>query len=87
VEIRYQVSGIKEFGCRNSFRFISSIFIPQPDYLVQEFACPSAIDFRVHYLRNFIFRFSVNYNWSGNWLYSFGENVGCSRFEHGHIKD
>ena len=27
VEIRYQVSGMSEFGCGDPFRFISSIFI------------------------------------------------------------
>ena len=28
VEIRYQVSGMSEFGCKDSFGFIFSIFIP-----------------------------------------------------------
>jgi len=27
VEIRYQVHGMSEFGCRDPFRFISSVFI------------------------------------------------------------
>jgi len=44
------------------------------------------IDFRVHYPRNFIFWFSVNYDWSRYWLYSLGESVGHSRFEHGHME-
>ena len=69
------------------FRFISSVFIPQPDHLVQKFACPSAIDFRVYYLRNFIFRFPINYDWSGGQLYSLRENVGYGRFKHRHIED
>jgi len=46
-----------------------------------------AIDFRIHYPRNFIFRFSINYDWSGGQLYFLGESVGCGRFEHGHIED
>ena len=62
VEIEYQVSGISEFRYENPFRFVFSVFIPQPDHLVQEFTYPSVIDFKVHYLRNFIFRFSINYN-------------------------
>jgi len=28
VEIRYQVGSIREFGCRDPFRFVSSVFIP-----------------------------------------------------------
>jgi len=28
VEIRYQVSGMSEFECGNSFGFVSSVFIP-----------------------------------------------------------
>jgi len=28
VEIRYQVSGMSEFGCGDPFGFISSVFIP-----------------------------------------------------------
>jgi len=28
VEIGYQVSGMSEFGCKDSFIFVSSIFIP-----------------------------------------------------------
>jgi len=31
------------------------------------------IDFRIHYPRNFIFRFLINYDWSRSWLYSLGE--------------
>ena len=62
MEIRYQVSSISEFGCRNLLKFIFSVFILQPDYLVQEFVCLLAIDFGVHYPRNFIFGFPVNYN-------------------------
>ena len=49
-------------------------------------ACPSAINFRVHYLRNFIFGFPVNYDWSGGQLYSLGESVGHGRFKHGHME-
>jgi len=45
------------------------------------------IDFRIHYLRNFIFGFPINYDWSGDWLYSLGESVGCGRFEHGYIEN
>ena len=62
MEIRYQVGSISEFGCRDPFGFVSSIFIPELDHLVQEFACLLAINFRIHYLRNFIFRFLVNYD-------------------------
>jgi len=87
VEIGYQVGSMREFGCRDPFRFISSVFIPQPDHLVQEFACPLAIDFRIYYPRNFIFRFPINYDWSGSRLYSLGENVGYGGFEHGHMED
>ena len=82
MEIRYQVRGMSEFGCRDPFRFISSVFIPQPDHLVQEFTCPSAINFGIHYPRNFIFGFPVNYDWSGGQLYSLGESVGCGGFEY-----
>jgi len=28
VEIRYQISGMSEFGCGDPFGFISSVFIP-----------------------------------------------------------
>jgi len=28
MEIRYQVRGMSEFGCRDPFRFVSSVFIP-----------------------------------------------------------
>ena len=35
------------------------------------------IDFRIYYPRNFIFRFPINYDWSGGQLYSLGEGVGC----------
>ena len=45
------------------------------------------IDFRVHYPRNFIFRFPINYNWSGDQLYSLGESIGYDEFEHGHMED
>jgi len=45
------------------------------------------IDFRVHYLKNFILRFPVNYNWYGGQLYSLRERVGHGRFEHGHIEN
>ena len=54
---------MSKFRCRNSLRFVFSVFIPYPDHLVQELVCPSAIDFRVHYPRNFILRFLVNNNW------------------------
>jgi len=40
------------------------------------------IDFGVHYLRNFVFEFPVNYNWSGGQLYSLGERVEYNRYEH-----
>ena len=46
-----------------------------------------AINFRIYYPRNFIFRFFVNYDWSGGQLYSLRESVGYDRFEHGHIED
>ena len=87
VEVGYQVSSISEFRHRNPFRFVSSVFISQPDYLIQEFACPLAINFRIHYLRNFIFRFPINYNWSRGQLYSLRESVEYSRFEHRYIED
>jgi len=45
------------------------------------------IHFGIHYPRNFIFRFPVNYDWSRGWLYSLGEGVGCGRFKHGHMED
>ena len=77
---------MSEFYCENPFGFVSSIFIPYPDHLVQEFACPSAINFRIHYPRNFIFGFLVNYDWSRDQLYSLGENVGHGRFKHEHIE-
>ena len=54
---------------------------------MQEFAYLLVINFRIYYLRNFIFGFPVNYDWSGSWLYSLGESVGCGGFEHGHIED
>ena len=53
---------MSEFRCGDPFRFVSSVFILEPDYLIQEFACPFAINFRVYYLRNFIFRFPINYD-------------------------
>ena len=34
-----------------------------------------------------IFRFPINYNWSGGWLYFLGEGVGHGRFEHGHMEN
>jgi len=87
MEIRYQVGGMSEFRCKDLLRFVFSFLITQPDHLVQEFACPSAINFRIHYLRNFIFRFPINYDWSRGWLYSLGESVGCGRFEHGYMEN
>ena len=51
------------------------------------FACSSAIDFRIHYLRNFIFGFPVNYDWNRGQLYSLRESVGYSGFKHGHMED
>jgi len=45
------------------------------------------IDFRIYYLRNFIFGFSVNYDWSRGQLYSLGESVGYNRFEHRYMED
>ena len=87
VEIRYQVSGMSEFRYGDLFGIVSSIFISQPDHLVQEFTYPLAINFRIHYLRNFIFWFPINYDQSGGQLYSFGESVGCSRFKHGHMEN
>jgi len=45
------------------------------------------VDFRIYYPRNFIFRFPINYNWSGGWLYSLRESVGHSGFEHGYMED
>jgi len=78
---------MREFRYGDPFRFISSIFISYPDHLIQEFACPLAIYFRIHYLRNFIFGFSINYDWSRGWLYSLRESVGHGRFKHGHMED
>jgi len=46
-----------------------------------------AIDFRIHYPRNFIFGFPINYDWSRDQLYSLRESVGHGRFEHGHMED
>ena len=62
MEIGYQVGSMSEFGCGDPLKFIFSVFILWPDHLVQEFTYLSAINFRVHYLENFIFGFSVNYN-------------------------
>ena len=45
------------------------------------------IDFRIYYPRNFIFGFSVSYNWSRDWLYALGESVGYDGFKHGHMED
>jgi len=45
------------------------------------------IDFRIKYPRNFIFRFSVNYDWSRGQLYSLGESVEYGRFKYGHMED
>jgi len=53
----------------------------------KEFVCLLAINFRIQYLRNFIFGFPINYDWSRSQLYSLGESVGCGRFEYGHIED
>ena len=78
---------MSEFGYGNPLRFIFSIFISQPDYLVQEFACPLAINFRVHYLKDFIFRFPVNYNQCKDQLCSLRERVGCSGFKHEHMEN
>jgi len=77
---------MSEFEYSDLFGFISSIFILEPDYLVQEFTCLSAINFRVYYLRNSIFRFSINYDWSRGQLYSLRESVGHGGFKHGHIE-
>ena len=87
MEIRYQVSGMSEFRYGDPFRFVFSVFIFQPDHLVQEFACLSVINFRIYYPRHFIFRFPVNYDQSGGQLYSLRESVGCGRFKHGHMED
>jgi len=38
-------------------------------------------------MRNFIFRFSVDYNWSEGWLCSLREGIGHSRFKHGHMEN
>jgi len=46
-----------------------------------------AIDFKIHYLRNFIFGFSINYDWSGGQLYSLRENVGYGGFKHRHMEN
>jgi len=69
------------------FGFISSVFIPYPDHLVQKFACLLAINFRIHYPRNFIFGFPINYDWSRGQLYSLGESVGHGGFKHGHMEN
>jgi len=45
------------------------------------------IDFGVHYSRNFIFGFLVNYQWSRGQLCSLRKRVGCGRFEHGHMEN
>ena len=87
MEIRYQVGGMSEFRYRDPFGFVSSIFILSPDHLVQEFACLSVINFRIYYPRNFIFRFPINYDWSGGQLYSPEESIGCGEFKHGYMED
>jgi len=45
------------------------------------------INFRIYYLRNFIFGFPVNYDWSRDRLYSLGESVGHGGFKHRHMED
>ena len=47
---------------------------------------PVSDRFRIHYLRNFIFGFPINYNQSRGQLYSFGESVGHGKFKHGHME-
>ena len=78
---------MSEFEYENPFRFIFSVFISQSDHLVQKFACLSVIDFRVYYPRNFIFGFSINYNWSRNWLFSLRKRVGHGKFKYRHMED
>ena len=63
------------------------VYNTQLDHLVQKFVCLLAINFRIHYLRNFIFEFPVNYDWNRGQLYSLRESVEHSGFEHEHIKD
>ena len=87
MEIKYQVSSMSKFGCENLLGSIFSVFIPQPDHLIQELVCLSVINFGVYYLRNFIFRFSINYYWSRSQLYSFRERVGHNRFKHKHMEN
>ena len=46
-----------------------------------------AVDFEVYYLRNFIFEFSINYNWSRSQLYFLKKKVGHGRFEHRYMEN
>ena len=68
-------------------RFIFSIFILQPDYLIQELACLLAINFEVHYLKYFILEFPIKYNQYKDQLYSLKKNIRCSRFKYKHMKN
>ena len=58
-----------------------------PNQITLYFTCLLVIDFRIYYPRNFIFGFSVNYDWSRGQLYSLGESVGSGRFQHEHMED
>ena len=78
---------MSEFRCGNLFRFIFSVFISQPDHLVQEFTYLLAIYFRVYYSRNFIFRFPINYNWNRGWLCSLGEKIRHGGFKCEHMEN
>jgi len=63
MKIRYQVGSIDELRCGDPLRFIFNVFILKLDHLVQKLLYLSAINFGVYYLRNFVLRFLVNYNW------------------------
>jgi len=78
---------ISELRYSDPLRFIFGVFIPQPDYLIQELACPSAINFGVHYPRDFILRFPINYNQYRSWLCFFRKNIECGEFEHRHMEN
>ena len=87
MEIGYQVDSMREFGCGDLTGV--QIHLQYLHTLARSscFTCLSAINFKIYYLRNFIFRFPINYDWSGGWLYSLRESVGCGRFKYGHMED
>ena len=54
---------------------------------ISELVYPSVIDFGVYYLRNFIFRFPINYNWYRSQLYFLRKRVEHSRFKYEHMEN